>query len=273
MYMQSTCTACMHSVHTFTCTCTCTLYCHRNSPPPQSPSYMPCKLFVGCLPIKPEATKEELEDYFGQYGEISDVYIPKPYRGFGFVTFQDGNVVQRVLSQTHRLRHSTLNITHADPKGAPRGAATAQAGGNYGYGYGSQFYNPQPPPQPQGFYYSYGTPQAAQYNFSRGYSPQQQQPPQQQQNFPRGGAPQQPPMSPVNQQQPHMDQYPPPNDVPPPAKRPHQSQGVQQMADIHSAGSEQHYAHYGQGEPVGVGSYGGNGNRYGRGGGGWQQPQ
>jgi RNA recognition motif-containing protein len=239
--------------------------------PRKSPSYMPCKLFVGCLPIKPEATKEELEDYFGQYGEISDIYIPKPYRGFGFVTFQDGNVVQRILSQTHRLRHSTLNITHADPKGAPRGAATAQVGGNYGYGFGSQFYNPQPPPQAQGFFYSYGNPQTAQYNFTRGYNPQQQQ--QQQQNFPRGAAPQQPGMSPVNQQQPHMDQYPQSNDVPPPAKRPHQSQGVQQLADVHSAGPEQHYGHYGQGEAVGMGSYGGNGTRYNRGGGWWQQPQ
>lgn len=223
---------------------------------------MPCKLFVGCLPIKPEATKEELEDYFSQFGEISDVYIPKPYRGFGFVTFQDGNVVQKVLSQTHRLRHSTLNITHADPKGAPRGSGTVQAGGNYGYGIGSQFYNPQPP-QPQGYYYSYGTPQTAQYNFTRGYPQQQQQPP----NFQRGSAPQ-PAMSP--QQQPHMDQYQQPNDVPPPAKRPHQSQGGQHMANVPPVGPEQqHYGHYGgQGEALG---YGGNGSRYR--GGGWQQPQ
>ena len=232
---------------------------------------MPCKLFVGCLPIKPEATKEELEDYFAQFGEISDVYIPKPYRGFGFVTFQDGNVVQKVLSQTHRLRHSTLNITHADPKGTPRGATTTtQTGGNYGYGYGSQFYNPQPP-QPQGFYYSYGAPQTAQYNFTRGYPQQQQQPQQQQPNFPRGPGPQ-PAVIPYNQQQPHMEQYQQPNDVPPPAKRPHQSQGGQHIADVPPTGHEQHYGHYGQGETVGVGGYGGNGTRYRGGGGGWQQP-
>ena len=242
-------------------------YIYGTAFPSQSPSYMPCKLFVGCLPIKPEATREELQDYFCQYGEISDVYIPKPYRGFGFVTFQDGNVIRKVLSQTHRLRHSTLNITHADPKGAPRGSASAQAGENYGYGVGSQFYNPQPPQQPQGVYYGYGTPQTAQqYNFTRGYAT-----PQQQTNYPQGAP--RPSMPTISQQQPHMDQYQqhPPNDVPPPAKRPHQGQGGQHMtADVHAGGPEQHYGHYaGQGGEF-LGGYGGNGTRY-RGGGSWPQ--
>ena len=239
---------------------------------------MPCKLFVGCLPIKPEATKEELEEYFRPFGEISDVYIPKPYRGFGFVTFQEGNDVQKVLSQTHRLRHSTLNITHADPKGAPRRPpAPVQTGGgggggggggavtaNYGYGYGSQFYNPQPP-QPQGVYYSYGTPQqTAQYNFSpRGYAPQQQQP--------RGA------MSPGTQ--PYMEQYQqqqPLNDIPPPAKRPHQVAGGPHVTPVVQSVEQQYGGHYGQGasggggaEVVGMGAYG-TGSRY-RGGGGWTQ--
>ena len=233
---------------------------------------MPCKLFVGCLPIKPEATKEELQDYFGPFGEISDTYIPQPYRGFGFVTFQDGNVVQKVLSQTHRLRHSTLNITHADPKGTPRGTTTVQPGSNYGYGYGSQFYNPQQA-QPQGVYFGYGAPQAAQqYSYGRGYTPQTPQAA----GFTQGAAPR-PQMSPVSQ--PHMEQYQqqqmPANDVPPPAKRPHQGQGGQHMGEVHSGGHEQHYAHYGQaGEGVGGVGYG-NGNRYrgGGGGGGGSWPQ
>ena len=235
---------------------------------------MPCKLFVGCLPIKPEATKEELEDYFRTFGEISDVYIPKPYRGFGFVTFQEGNDVQKVLSQTHHLRHSTLNITHADPKGAPRRTSgPVQSGGggvsgSYGYGYGSQFYNPQQSQPQAGVYYSYGGPQTtAQYNFSpRGYTPQQQQAA----NFSPGNAPR-PAISPGNQQQnePYVEQYAqqqPPNDVPPPAKRPHQVPGAPNVTP--DGGPEQQYgSHYGQG---GGGDGMGNGNRY-RGGGGWTQ--
>ena len=227
---------------------------------PQSPSYMPCKLFVGCLPMKPEATTQELQEYFGNFGEISDIYIPKPYRGFGFVTYQEGSDVQKVLAQTHRLRHSTLNITHADPKGAPRRAGPAAAShgdatGSYGYGYGSQFYNPQPQQQPQGMYYSYGTPQQpTQFGYTaRGYTPQQQQSGYNSGTGPRPG------MAPVNQHQSHMDQYPPqpPNDVPPPAKRPH-SGGHQHIAEV-GAETQGPYggAHYGGGggEAMGYGHW------------------
>ena len=224
----------------------------------QSPSYLPCKLFIGCLPIEPEATKEELQDYFAEYGEVSDVYIPKPYRGFGFVTFQDGNVAQRVLAQTHRLRHSTLNITHADPKGAVRGTFPPPSGSQYGYGYGSQFYNPQ---TAQGFYYGYSAPQPAQYNFTQRFP--------QQANFPRAGAPQ----ATGTAQPSRVDQYqgtdaPPP----PPAKRPHQGN----QTYIPDPSQESHYQPYGGGGGEGgyVGSGYGNGSgRYRETGGGWQPQQ
>ena len=83
----------------------------------QSASYLPSKLFVGCLPLHPEVTRQELEDYFGQYGELTDVYIPTPYRGFGFVTYQDGSVAKMVIDITHTLRQSTLNVSLAEPKG------------------------------------------------------------------------------------------------------------------------------------------------------------
>ena len=41
---------------------------------------MPNKLFVGCLPLKPEVESAELTEYFSQYGRLTDVYIPRPYR-------------------------------------------------------------------------------------------------------------------------------------------------------------------------------------------------
>ena len=224
---------------------------------------MPCKLFVGCLPFKPEATREELEDYFRPFGEISDVYIPKPYRGFGFVTFQEGNDVQKVLSQTHRLRNSTLNITQADPKGAPRRTTTAESAGgttNYGYGFGSQFYNPQTP-QPQGVYFYGAPPQGTpQYNYNpRGFTPQQQ--------FSAGAR------GPVDQP-PHVESYQQQgNDVPPPAKRPHPG-GGQHMGEVHSGGGGEQYYGGGSGGGGGFGGgggegFGGNGARYR--GGGWPQ--
>lgn len=43
---------------------------------------MPSKLFIGCLPLKPEVTTDELSEYFSKYGKLDDVYIPRPYRYF-----------------------------------------------------------------------------------------------------------------------------------------------------------------------------------------------
>ena len=77
---------------------------------------MPCKFFVGCLPNNPEATVEELNQYFCQFGRLSDVYIPKPYRGFGFVTYIDGYDAQRMTGTEHMLRGYKLNVSIAEPK-------------------------------------------------------------------------------------------------------------------------------------------------------------
>lgn len=37
-------------------------------------------------------TTDELRQYFMQYGEVTDVFIPKPFRAFAFVTFADDQV-------------------------------------------------------------------------------------------------------------------------------------------------------------------------------------
>lgn len=53
------------------------------------------KIFVGrCTE---DMTTDELRQYFMQYGEVTDVFIPKPFRAFAFVTFADDQV-RRVLS-------------------------------------------------------------------------------------------------------------------------------------------------------------------------------
>uniref|UniRef100_A0A3P9H8U5 RRM domain-containing protein n=1 Tax=Oryzias latipes TaxID=8090 RepID=A0A3P9H8U5_ORYLA len=45
------------------------------------------KIFVGrCTE---DMTPDELRQYFMQYGEVTDVFIPKPFRAFAFVTFAD----------------------------------------------------------------------------------------------------------------------------------------------------------------------------------------
>ena len=61
--------------------------------------FMPKKLFVGRLPDS--TTEGDLLDYFSKFGEVIDVYIPKPMRGISFVTFASGEVAKKV--QSHSL--------------------------------------------------------------------------------------------------------------------------------------------------------------------------
>lgn len=39
-----------------------------------------------------DMTADELRQFFSQYGEVVDVFIPKPFRAFAFVTFADDQV-------------------------------------------------------------------------------------------------------------------------------------------------------------------------------------
>ncbi|RVX21363.1 hypothetical protein CK203_001783 [Vitis vinifera] len=64
------------------------------------------KIFVGRLPQ--EASAEDLRQYFGRFGRILDVYVPKDpkrsgHRGFGFVTFAEDGVADRVSRRSHEI--------------------------------------------------------------------------------------------------------------------------------------------------------------------------
>ena len=88
------------------------------------------KIFVGRLPQ--EAGVDDLRQYFGRFGRILDVYVPKVndaacfiygfcfrciilfmfilqdpkrtgHRGFGFVTFAEDGVADRVSRRTHEI--------------------------------------------------------------------------------------------------------------------------------------------------------------------------
>lgn len=95
---------------------------------------VPKKLFVGRIPDG--AAEKELQEYFGQFGELTDVYIPKPNRNFGFVTFASGEIAKSVVGQNHRLHDSLLNVSFAEPKAnSMRGAAASGYPMGMGMGY------------------------------------------------------------------------------------------------------------------------------------------
>jgi len=59
---------------------------------------------------------KDLESHFKKYGNVTDVYVPSHYRGFGFVTYADGEDARRAAAVAHEFRGKTLNVTVANPK-------------------------------------------------------------------------------------------------------------------------------------------------------------
>ncbi|XP_046917493.1 TAR DNA-binding protein-43 homolog isoform X2 [Dermatophagoides farinae] len=60
------------------------------------------KIFIGRLT---EAIQyDDLKEYFSKYGEISDIFIPKPFRGFAFVTFSELDVAQSLCGEDHIIK-------------------------------------------------------------------------------------------------------------------------------------------------------------------------
>ncbi|CAN6917754.1 unnamed protein product, partial [Brassica oleracea] len=88
----------------------CTLFCSHFQ------RYGEISIFIGRLPQ--EATVDDLRDYFGRFGRIQDAYIPKDpkrsgHRGFGFVTFAENGVADRVSRRSHEICGQEVAIDSA----------------------------------------------------------------------------------------------------------------------------------------------------------------
>ena len=91
-------------------------------------NYRTKKIFVGGLP--PPLSEEEFRQYFEAYGNVTDVVVmydqqtQRP-RGFGFISFDSEDAVDRVLRKTfHDLSGKQVEVKHALPKDAnPGGVA------------------------------------------------------------------------------------------------------------------------------------------------------
>lgn len=101
------------------------------------------KIFVGGLP--PTLTEDGFRQYFEHYGHVTDVVImydqntQRP-RGFGFISFDSEEAVERVLHKTfHDLNGKQVEVKCALPKDANPGMSMRSGGGGSGGGY--QGYN------------------------------------------------------------------------------------------------------------------------------------
>ncbi|CAH9095199.1 unnamed protein product [Cuscuta epithymum] len=100
------------------------------------------KIFVGGLP--PALTEDEFRRYFETYGNVTDVVVmydqqtTRP-RGFGFISFDSEDAVDRVLHKTfHDLSGKQVEVKRAFPKdsnNSTSGGRSTGGNGNYqGYG-------------------------------------------------------------------------------------------------------------------------------------------
>lgn len=84
----------------------------------------PGKLFVGGLSW--QTSCEKLREYFGMFGNVTDVLIMKDpvtqrSRGFGFITFSEPSSVEKVLKvPIHTLDGKKIDPKHATPKNRPK---------------------------------------------------------------------------------------------------------------------------------------------------------
>lgn len=75
---------------------------------------MPCKVFVGrCTE---DITADDLREYFSRFGEVTDVFVPRPFRAFGFVTFLDPEVAQNLCGEDHVIKGASVSVSSAAPK-------------------------------------------------------------------------------------------------------------------------------------------------------------
>ncbi|XP_068657778.1 heterogeneous nuclear ribonucleoprotein 1-like [Aristolochia californica] len=81
----------------------------------------PGKIFIGGL--AKETTSAQFTKHFEKYGEITDSVIMKDRRtgqprGFGFVTYADPSVVDKVIQDVHVIKDKQVEIKRTIPKGA-----------------------------------------------------------------------------------------------------------------------------------------------------------
>ncbi|XP_021758709.1 heterogeneous nuclear ribonucleoprotein 1-like [Chenopodium quinoa] len=104
------------------------------------------KIFVGGLAST--VTESDFKKYFDQFGIITDVVVMYDHntqrpRGFGFITYDSEDAVDRVLHRTfHELNGKMVEVKRAVPKEmSPGPSRSPVVGYNYGMSRASNFIN------------------------------------------------------------------------------------------------------------------------------------
>ncbi|KAK9017694.1 hypothetical protein V6N11_000700 [Hibiscus sabdariffa] len=104
------------------------------------------KIFVGGLAST--VTESDFKNYFDQFGTITDVvvmydHITQRPRGFGFITYDSEEAVDRVLHKTfHELNGKLVEVKRAVPKELSPGPSRSPVlGYNYGLSRGANILN------------------------------------------------------------------------------------------------------------------------------------
>jgi len=74
------------------------------------------KIFVSR--ITESMTKEDLSDHFSKFGDVKDVYIPRPFRSFAFVQFYDASKLFNLILLVFSLFY--IKFTSQDPSEVSR---------------------------------------------------------------------------------------------------------------------------------------------------------
>ena len=116
-----------------------------------------CKIFVGR--VTENLSKEDLRDHFETFGQVTnqfynlqnlyhflilfqvtDVYIPTPFRQFAFVQFSEAKIAQSLLGKEHIIKGVSVKIGEAAPKGRDHGGNNMGGrGGNMNRGGGGRY--------------------------------------------------------------------------------------------------------------------------------------
>lgn len=115
------------------------------------------RLFVTKVP--PNLQKEHLREYFSQFGETTDVYVPsvpgsQNHKGIAFISFADPSSVRAALTRgQHEIYGSFVVVDKAAPRGAEKGGGKGDKGDRpppqaYGGGgaAGGRGFSDTPPP-------------------------------------------------------------------------------------------------------------------------------